>query len=147
MLTHQQSHLRHLKKSAGYFGVELLEVIVSTLFMLLLGLPLYLQLIKPDPHPLLRSASLASHLEYARQRAMHDAVTVTICPSLDGRNCLLDGDWSQGWLIFTDEASPPLHLSVGDTFLHRQTGRVEEQALITAMKVIQYRPDGSIRLN
>jgi Tfp pilus assembly protein FimT len=147
MLTHRQSHLRHLTKSTGYFGIELLEVIVPILFMLMLGLPFYLQLIESDPHHLLLNTSLASHLEYARQRAMHDEVTVTICPSRDGRNCLLDGDWSQGWLIFTDDVSPSLHLSVGDTFLHRQTGSVEEQALVAAMNVIQYQADGSIRLN
>lgn len=120
--------------------------IATTLSITLLGLPLYNLLSDRGPDYLLQEAALASQLEYARQEAVRLGTVVTVCPSRDGRNCQQDGDWRQGWLIFTDASSPSHHLSVGDRLLHKQSGDVGQQPQV-AFNIVQYQADGSLRLN
>jgi type IV fimbrial biogenesis protein FimT len=138
----QQSH-----PVKGFTSLELLAALVPTLFILLLGLPLFDRLTYSGETHLLAQNSLASHLEYAREEAMRRELPVTICPSRDGRNCLMGGNWQQGWIIFTDQESPPLNISVGDKLLHKQSGKVGNQPLVASMDVLQYLPDGSLRLD
>lgn len=48
------------------------------------------------------SGSLFSGLELARSEAHQRSSTVLMCPSSNGHSCRRDGDWSMGWLVFTD---------------------------------------------
>ena len=52
----------------------------------------------------LKSASneLARGLSLARAEAIKRGSTVRMCPSVNGRACRNDGDWSLGWLVFSD---------------------------------------------
>ena len=45
---------------------------------------------------------LMESLQTARYEAMRRHSIVRVCPSSTGRFCRRDGDWSQGWLIFSD---------------------------------------------
>jgi Tfp pilus assembly protein FimT len=130
----------------GFGALEPLLTAVSLLLVILAGQPLVSLLQGGSPKHLLQQPSLISHLEYARQEAIRQEVTVTICPSTDGRNCQVGGNWQQGWLIFTDETLPHRHLSVGDKFLHRQQGLLEQQPEL-AFDIIRYEADGSLLLN
>jgi type IV fimbrial biogenesis protein FimT len=146
-LSGRQNQRQPIRKQPGFTVLGTLSSIATGLSFYLLSLPLYNQLNDQGPTHLLQERSLASHLEYARQQAIRLEAVVTICPSQDGKNCQVGGDWQQGWLIFTDEQSPPRHLSVGDTFLHRHNVVNETQPLVATFDVIQYQPDGSLRLN
>jgi hypothetical protein len=130
----------------GFSAFEPLAGVFSLLFVTLLGQPLYVLLNDRGPEHLLQEVSLASHLEYARQEAIRLKTTVTVCPSEDGRNCLLQGEWKNGWIVFTDETEPFHHLSVGDKFLHRQHGSVTHQPRLV-FDMVQYQADGSLHLN
>lgn len=147
LLTDWQSRRRQPNKIPGFTGIELLAAIASALFVFLMGMPIFNFLTYEGETWLLQDNSLASQLEYARGEAMRREAPVTVCPSTDGRNCQPNGDWSTGWVIFIDSISPALHVSVGDELLHRQKGTDRTQPLVAAMDVIQYQPDGSIRLN
>jgi type IV fimbrial biogenesis protein FimT len=48
------------------------------------------------------SSNLVDGLYLARSEAQNRASTVKVCPSDDGRHCRADGDWSHGWLVFSD---------------------------------------------
>jgi type IV fimbrial biogenesis protein FimT len=48
------------------------------------------------------SGSLLSGLELARSEAHQRSITVMMCPSSNAHTCRRDGDWSMGWLVFTD---------------------------------------------
>jgi len=52
----------------------------------------------------LKSASnhLYSGLELARKEAHQRSSTVIMCPSSNGHSCRRDGDWSLGWLVYSD---------------------------------------------
>ena len=48
------------------------------------------------------SSNLVDGIYLAKREAEIRASTVRVCPSNDGRTCRVDGDWSQGWLVFSD---------------------------------------------
>lgn len=48
------------------------------------------------------STELVDSLYLARNEALNRASTVRVCPSDNGKSCRLDGDWSDGWLVYTD---------------------------------------------
>ena len=48
------------------------------------------------------SGQLFSGLELARAEAQQRSSTVMMCPSSNGHSCRRDGDWSLGWLVYTD---------------------------------------------
>lgn len=48
------------------------------------------------------SGKLFSGLELARSEAQQRSITVMMCPSSNGHTCRRDGDWSMGWVVFTD---------------------------------------------
>ncbi|MCU7806676.1 MAG: GspH/FimT family pseudopilin [Candidatus Thiodiazotropha sp. (ex Semelilucina semeliformis)] len=131
----------------GFTSIELLAALISSLLFCLVGLPAVDFLTYEGETHLLQQDSLASHLEFARSEAIRRELTVTVCPSRDHRNCLVRGDWQDGWIIFTDTEGLPLHVSVGDKMLHNQKRADESQPFLAQMHVIQYQSDGSIRLN
>jgi len=48
------------------------------------------------------SGELVDSLYLARNEALQRASTVRVCPSDNGKSCTLDGDWSGGWLVYSD---------------------------------------------
>lgn len=56
-----------------------------------------------------RAQALSTALERARTEAIRRGVRVNLCKSADAATCADDGDWSRGWIIYTDpgaEARP-----------------------------------------
>jgi type IV fimbrial biogenesis protein FimT len=143
----QNHHRRHLKRIEGFVSVELLAALISSLFILHIGLPVIDSLTDQGKTHLLEQTSLASHLEYARSEAIRRQTTVTVCPSENFRSCLRQGEWQQGWIIFTDDEGPTLHLSVGDKMLHNQKGMDSSDATLAYVNIIRYQADGSILLD
>ncbi len=143
----QNHHRRHLKSIEGFVSLELLAALISSLFMFHIGLPLIDSLTDQGETQLLEQNSLASHLEYARSEAIRRETTVTVCPTKNFRNCLRQGEWQQGWIIFTDDQGPSLHVSVGDKILHNQKGADSTYVTLANVNVIRYQADGSILLD
>ena len=48
------------------------------------------------------SSELVDSLYLARNEAIQRASTVRVCPSDNGKSCRLNGDWSEGWLVYSD---------------------------------------------
>lgn len=48
------------------------------------------------------SSELVDDLYLARSEALNRASTVRVCPSDNGKTCRTDGDWSEGWLVYSD---------------------------------------------
>ncbi|MCU7844793.1 MAG: GspH/FimT family pseudopilin [Candidatus Thiodiazotropha sp. (ex Monitilora ramsayi)] len=142
-----QTHRRQLGKTDGFTSIELLAALVSSLLIIFVGFPAFEFLTDNGEAHLLEQPSLANHLDYARSEAIRRKLTVTVCPSKDNRNCQNQGNWQDGWIIFTDNEGLPRHVSVGDKMLHNQKGVSAVQPLIAHVDVVQYREDGSIRLD
>ena len=82
-------------------AIELLIVVAAIGLLLLISVPGSSMLIERYR---LNAASndLARGLSLARSEAIQRGSTVRLCPSIDGRACRDDGDWNQGWLVYSD---------------------------------------------
>jgi type IV fimbrial biogenesis protein FimT len=85
----------------GMTVVELLIIVAALAVVILLAVPGSSMLVE---HYRLKAASsnLVEGLNLARGEALRRGSTVRVCPSSNGRFCRSDGDWAQGWLVYTD---------------------------------------------
>jgi type IV fimbrial biogenesis protein FimT len=85
----------------GMTVVELLIIVAALAVVILLAVPGSSMLVE---HYRLKSASsnLVEGLNLARGEALRRGSTVRVCPSTNGRFCRSDGDWAQGWLVYSD---------------------------------------------
>jgi type IV fimbrial biogenesis protein FimT len=85
----------------GMTVVELLIIVAALAVIILLAVPGSSMLLE---NYRLKSASsnLVEGLNLARGEALRRGSTVRVCPSSNGRFCRSDGDWAQGWLVYTD---------------------------------------------
>lgn len=88
-------------RQAAMTAIELLIIVAAIGLLLLVTVPGSSMLIERY-HLNAASNDLARGLSLARSEAIRRGSTVRMCPSLDGRSCQAGGDWSHGWLVFTD---------------------------------------------
>lgn len=86
---------------AGMTAIELLIVVAAVGLLVLIAVPGSSMIVERYR---LNSASsdLARGLSLARSEAVRRGSTVRMCPSADGKSCLTGGDWSRGWLVYSD---------------------------------------------
>jgi len=88
-------------RQSGMTAIELLILVAALGLLLLVTVPGASMLI--ERHRLKSTSNeLARGLSLARTEAIKRGSTVRMCPSADGRACRDDGDWSLGWLVFSD---------------------------------------------
>jgi type IV fimbrial biogenesis protein FimT len=117
---------RHSLVLEGMTVVELLILVAALAVVVLIAVPGSSMLI--ENHRLkAASTALVEGLNLARGEALRRGSTVRVCPSSNGRFCRADGDWTQGWLVYTD--------GNGD-------GTVQEIEMIRAFEA----PDERVRL-
>lgn len=73
---------------------------------------------------------LVTTLNLARSEAVKRGLRITICKSTDGATCVTTGDWSQGWIVFTDQNNNAAYNSATETLLNAQ-GNAQGQITMT----------------
>ena len=101
MQTDKNTQTQGNPATRGMTVVELLIIVAALAVVILLAVPGSSMLIE---NYRLKSASsnLVEGLNLARGEALRRGSTVRVCPSSNGRFCRSDGDWAQGWLVYTD---------------------------------------------
>jgi len=91
---------RHNKQN-GLTVVELLIILASIAIVVMISVPGSTVVLE---HYRLKAASsnLVDSLNLAKEEAMMRNSTVKVCPSSNGRFCRTDGNWSHGWLVYSD---------------------------------------------
>ncbi|HKK06439.1 MAG TPA: GspH/FimT family pseudopilin [Gammaproteobacteria bacterium] len=91
-----------LSDAAGGFTLIELMIVVAVLGILLTG-------VVPAIHRTLASNRLAVHVNHlvgdlalTRSEAITRGVDTVLCKSNDGRHCVRQGGWEQGWIVFAD---------------------------------------------
>jgi len=85
----------------GVTAVEFLIGVAALGVILLLTAPSISSMV--ERHYLDSTISeLASCMALAKAEAERRHSTVRICPSSDGASCYRNGDWSMGWLVYSD---------------------------------------------
>lgn len=88
------------KTNLGFTLVELMLTLAISSILLGVGLPAFADLLNKSK---IRSQSmqLRSTLHFARQTAVHNTKTVTVCPTNNGKQC--HKNWSNSYMAFIDE--------------------------------------------
>ncbi|MBJ7574793.1 GspH/FimT family pseudopilin [Luteimonas sp. MC1828] len=89
-------------------------------------------------------ASLVSQMSHARLAAVKHRHPTVLCPSVDGLQCLLGGDWSGGWMMFVDRDNlrrPSLPADVLQVELSPGTPHLRVYSS-TGRSHLRYLPDG-----
>ncbi|WP_255402383.1 Tfp pilus assembly protein FimT/FimU [Pseudoxanthomonas sp. CF125] len=85
----------------GFSLLEALVVMAISAIGLAIGVPSYRSMIENQ-----RASStmhlLTAYMASARSTAISYRIPTVVCPSNRGGGCRMDGDWSQGWLMFFD---------------------------------------------
>jgi type IV fimbrial biogenesis protein FimT len=97
----QGSQTQGKPTARGMTVVELLIIVSALAVVILLAVPGSSMLIE-NYRLKSTSSNLVEGLNLARGEALRRGSTVRVCPSSDGRLCRSDGDWAQGWLVYTD---------------------------------------------
>lgn len=83
---------------------------------------------------------LATALQMARNTAITRRITTTVCKSNDGAACNIiggdSGDWTQGWIIFTDAAGASGQLDGSDQLLRVHAALTGNATFIGNLPVI-----------
>lgn len=114
-------------------GLTLLELlIVLTLVALLTGVA------APGLHGLIAgnqvrttAGRFMTHVNLARTESIMRSQRVVLCPSADGSECLAEGHWHRGWLVFVDVDGDREH-GADEPVLHR-SGAAPDVALVTSV--------------
>ncbi len=97
----------HIRKR-GFTLYELVVTMGLVAILFTLGIPSFAaSLARQRQHVEIDALFHAVHL--ARKESIMRRKVVSLCPSLDGKTCSPDKDWSRGWLMFEnkDRDSPP----------------------------------------
>ncbi len=97
----------HIRKR-GFTLYELVVTMGLVAILFTLGIPSFAaSLARQRQHVEIDALFHAVHL--ARKESIMRRKVVSLCPSLDGKTCSPDRDWSRGWLMFEnkDRDSPP----------------------------------------
>jgi len=93
-----------MSKQNGFSLVEVIATMAIAAIVLSVGIPSFQSYIQNNRQTIAIN-ELATALQLARNSAISRRVRVTVCKSPDSSNCIAGsstGDWTQGWIIFTD---------------------------------------------
>lgn len=95
--------MKYQKHSRGVTLVELMATLSVAAVVLTLGVPSF-RGVQLNMQRVQVSSSLTASFTLARSEAARRAVSVTVCPTMNGTSCRTETtpDWKAGWLVFTD---------------------------------------------
>jgi type IV fimbrial biogenesis protein FimT len=91
--------------SRGFTLTEVMMAIAIGAIVVMIGVPSYKTMIL-NSRKSTAIGDLQTSLAFARNSAITRKQQITVCKSNDNSNCTSDGDWSQGWIVFTDPNNP-----------------------------------------
>lgn len=127
-------------------GVTLIELIIGlTVAVLLLAaaLPAFNGLHQKHKLQGVQHEFLAT-LHHAKQAAIARNQRVSLCPTANGRQCLGNGHWHRGWLVFVDRDADR-NPDPGEPVVSRKTGLEQGMTLTSSRyrRVITFQPTGT----
>lgn len=89
------------RNSRGFTLIELMVGLAVMALLMMVAVPSFQSTIASSRVTTITN-DLVGALAAARTEAIRRGVRVTVCASADSASCATTGDWSQGWVVFTD---------------------------------------------
>lgn len=118
-----------MEKIRGFTIIELLVTMAVLAIVAVIGFPA-LGNIMTNNRLAGEINDLVATMHYARSEAITRGVSVVVCKSADGAACTAAGDWSQGWIIFTDtDNNQAVNAGAGDVVIRAIAGYSSTDAM------------------
>lgn len=146
--------LRRIGSQQGFTLIETIVTMVVAAVLLTIAVPAFRGMILSSRLATLTNEMVRT-LNLARQEAIKRGVRVVMCPSGDAANCIENGQWEQGWIVFSDnDGNNSLDAGDGDSVLWVHDGLEGQVTLRTGnspftdgnfSKTLAYLPSGVSR--
>jgi type IV fimbrial biogenesis protein FimT len=90
-----------LTRNQGFTLVEMVVVLSILGIAVAIAMPSFIRFVQNNRLATTANAFVGA-LNLARSEAITRGVTVTVCKSPDQIDCVANGDWAQGWIVFMD---------------------------------------------
>ncbi|MCU7940182.1 MAG: GspH/FimT family protein [gamma proteobacterium symbiont of Bathyaustriella thionipta] len=90
-----------IKQFHGFTLIELIITITIAGILFSLAIPSFSHMLAHNQQTSVLH-TLFKHLNVARNEAINTNHHVLLCKSVDGKHCITQSSWDDGWLIFTD---------------------------------------------
>jgi type IV fimbrial biogenesis protein FimT len=136
-----------MKTQTGLTLIELMVTLAVAITLMAIGVPMY-RTVTANNTAITQTNALVSALNLARSEAVKRSVNVTVCPKnvLDPTDdqCGDNGDWANGWQVFTDSSSGTVGtVDASDTMLRKWEPLSGQPTLTTASDYVRFNNDGS----
>jgi type IV fimbrial biogenesis protein FimT len=126
---------------SGFTLLELMMTVAILAIVVSVGVPSLMDTIRNN-----RLASganeLVTSMALARSEASKRGIQVSVCPR-NGNVCADTTDWSNGWLVFTDDVAPTGALDGPSDLLLQQSATMSGPVSITSdLKSVTFTPAG-----
>lgn len=101
--------------SHGFTLIEVMITLAIAAIVLSIGVPSFQSYIRNN-YKTTAINDLRTALALTRSTAITRRERATVCKSTDNATCAANGDWSQGWIVFTDPNNPGT-VDPGETIL------------------------------
>ena len=141
-ITQQQRGYRktmhnQLEHSPGFTLMELMVTIAIAGILLGVAIPSFTSIISSNRLTTYAN-DLVTALNFARSEAIKRGVRITLCKSTNGNSCTAGDDWSQGWIIFTDQNNNATYDSATETLLRVQANSANAITMVGNTNVANY---------
>ena len=134
-----------MNKHTGFTLVELMITLTVVVILLSVAVPSF-RALQANNQAVTQVNLLVSTLNFARSEAVSRNATVAICPkataSIADTTCGDNGDWANGWQVFTDETGTAGAFDGTDTALRHFDPLPGSPTVTTTSNNIRYQGDG-----
>lgn len=133
---------------SGFTLLELITAVSVAGILLGIGIPAFNNMIR-DSQIAAESGTLYTAMTLARSEALKRGIRVSVCPpeTMDAEDCDPAGDWTKGWMMFTDDFGAPGVLDPSDVTLQIWPAPAAGTNIGTAMKAVTFNRSGRAELD